>query len=334
MGAGSAGRCRTLWSFQTRANPRAARPYRLQHTRGHCHSSAIVHAPVTHGPAVARSVPTWELSTPTPASRPSAHSTAPTAAGARESHDRAGRPVHRHRGHRPAAAQRASPPRGGGRSRRSATRIPGATYPLGMVSACAYSGAYPTGYGRYDLSTEGVPDDAPRRRPWHPDSRTSSSRAPARSASTTTTSASRRCSSRSTTSAATGASSTRRRSRATTPRRSTPASAPSSPSGRRARCTGTRSRATATRGIVIDFSLGGLAIPHGETIPLRAHLESIGPGIAQGEIVVEGAPLARPHRVRRQGRGARCSGTTVGSCPAAPGSSSTTSARRRCGRSA
>src|SRR3954463_14782750 len=27
---------------------------------------------------------------------------------------------------------------------------PGATYPLGMVSACAYSGAYPTGYGRYD----------------------------------------------------------------------------------------------------------------------------------------------------------------------------------------
>ena len=34
---------------------------------------------------------------------------------------------------------------------------PGATFPLGMVSACAYSGAYPTGYGRYDLSTEGVP---------------------------------------------------------------------------------------------------------------------------------------------------------------------------------
>ena len=26
-----------------------------------------------------------------------------------------------------------------------------------MVSACAYSGAYPTGYGRYHLSTEGVP---------------------------------------------------------------------------------------------------------------------------------------------------------------------------------
>ncbi|NUT52318.1 MAG: hypothetical protein HOV94_34240, partial [Saccharothrix sp.] len=26
---------------------------------------------------------------------------------------------------------------------------PGATSPLGMVSACAYSGAYPTGYGLY-----------------------------------------------------------------------------------------------------------------------------------------------------------------------------------------
>jgi Glycosyl hydrolase family 92 N-terminal domain len=34
---------------------------------------------------------------------------------------------------------------------------PGATYPFGMVSVCAYSGAYPTGYGLYQLSTEGVP---------------------------------------------------------------------------------------------------------------------------------------------------------------------------------
>ena len=28
-----------------------------------------------------------------------------------------------------------------------------------MVSACAYSGAYPTGYGRYDLGTEGLPTE-------------------------------------------------------------------------------------------------------------------------------------------------------------------------------
>src|SRR6478609_690723 len=36
---------------------------------------------------------------------------------------------------------------------------PGATYPFGMVSACAYSGAYPTGYGLYQLNTEGVPSE-------------------------------------------------------------------------------------------------------------------------------------------------------------------------------
>ena len=169
---------------------------------------------------------------------------------------------------------------------------PGATYPLGMVSACAYSGAYPTGYGRYDLSTEGVPttihDDAVasgfthfqqsgtgrhpqvlQLLPRHADAR-----------------AARR------TRAATGASSTRRRSPGTT--RAT------LESGIRAELTvGPKSavhRYTFPRHrnarIVIDFSLGGLAIPHGETIPLRAHLESIGPGIAQGEIVVEGTPLA------------------------------------------
>jgi putative alpha-1,2-mannosidase len=44
--------------------------------------------------------------------------------------------------------------------------------------------------------------------------------------------------------------------------------------------------------LVIDFSMGGLAIPYGSTVPLRAHIEAIGPGVAQAEIVVEGAPLA------------------------------------------
>ncbi len=34
---------------------------------------------------------------------------------------------------------------------------PGATHPFGMVSACAYSGGYPTGYGSYERSTEGEP---------------------------------------------------------------------------------------------------------------------------------------------------------------------------------
>ncbi len=34
---------------------------------------------------------------------------------------------------------------------------PGACFPFGMVSVCPYSGAYPTGYGRYERCTEGIP---------------------------------------------------------------------------------------------------------------------------------------------------------------------------------
>ena len=134
---------------------------------------------------------------------------------------------------------------------------------------------------------------------WPAGSRTSSSRAPARSASTTTTSASRRCCSRSTTWVSCGTSSTRAPSPATTRRRST--------SGIRAEITvGPKSAvhrytfpAHRDARLVIDFSLGGLSIPHGRTVPLRAHLHSISPGIAQGEIVVEGAPLGDPRGVRR-----------------------------------
>jgi len=36
---------------------------------------------------------------------------------------------------------------------------PGATLPFGMVSACAYSGGYPTGYGRWGKCTEGLPPE-------------------------------------------------------------------------------------------------------------------------------------------------------------------------------
>ncbi|KRE29558.1 glycoside hydrolase domain-containing protein [Agromyces sp. Soil535] len=168
---------------------------------------------------------------------------------------------------------------------------PGATYPLGMVSACAYSGAYPTGYGRYDLGTEGVPttihDEAVASGFTHfQQSGTGAIR------------------------------------KYYNYFRVTPMLEPLDELGRNwglvdeaaepgyyAATLDSGIRAELTVGpksavhrytfprhrnarIVIDFSLGGLAIPHGETIPLRAHLESIGPGIAQGEIVVEGAPLA------------------------------------------
>ncbi|KQM84552.1 glycoside hydrolase domain-containing protein [Agromyces sp. Leaf222] len=168
---------------------------------------------------------------------------------------------------------------------------PGATYPLGMVSACAYSGAYPTGYGRYDLGTEGLPV------PIHE----------------------RAVASGFTHFQQSGTGAIRKYYNYF---RVTPMIEPLDELGRqweivdetaepgyygatlengiRAELTvGPKSavhRYTFPRHrnarVVIDFSLGGLGIPYGETIPLRAKLESIGPGIAQGEIVVEGTPLA------------------------------------------
>ena len=44
--------------------------------------------------------------------------------------------------------------------------------------------------------------------------------------------------------------------------------------------------------VVLDLSCGGLAIEHGRTVPLRAHVESMGHGRAQGTVVIEGVPLS------------------------------------------
>jgi len=168
---------------------------------------------------------------------------------------------------------------------------PGATYPLGMVSACAYSGAYPTGYGRYDLSTEGLPSElhdrqvasgfthfqqsgtgairkyynyvrvTPMLQPlddlgqlWDVDAEAAE---PGYYAATLSSGI--RCE------VTVGPKSAVHRY--------------TFPSHHDAR-------------LVIDLSLGGLAIPYGRTVPLRAHLHAVAPGTAQGEIVVEGAPLA------------------------------------------
>jgi putative alpha-1,2-mannosidase len=168
---------------------------------------------------------------------------------------------------------------------------PGATYPLGMVSACAYSGGYPTGYGRYDLVTEGVPTQIHDRqlasgfthfqqsgtgaiRKYYNYFRVTpmlqsldelgtlweieqESAEPGWYAATLASGI--RCE------VTVGPKSAVHRY--------------TFPSHRDAR-------------LVIDFSLGGLTIPHGRTIPLRAHLHAIAPGVAQAKIVVEGAPLA------------------------------------------
>ncbi|WBU38219.1 glycoside hydrolase domain-containing protein [Homoserinibacter sp. YIM 151385] len=168
---------------------------------------------------------------------------------------------------------------------------PGATHPLGMVSACAYSGAYPTGYGRYDLATEGVPPTLHDRqlasgfthfqqsgtgaiRKYYNYLRVTPMVVPldelgARWEITEEEASPGRY-------AATLASGVRDE---ITVGPKSAVHRVTFPAARSAR-------------VVIDFSLGGLDIPYGATVPLRAQLESVGPGIAQGEIVVEGTPLA------------------------------------------
>ncbi|SDH91771.1 glycoside hydrolase domain-containing protein [Agrococcus jejuensis] len=174
---------------------------------------------------------------------------------------------------------------------------PGATAPLGMVSACAYSGAYPTGYGRFDLSTEGIP---PAIRPDH---------------------------------VASGFTHFQQSGTGAIRKyynyfRVTPLTEPLDGLGRQFELLDEQASpgrysarldngvlAELTAGpksvvhrytfprhkdarVVIDCSIGGLQIPFGETVPLRAHLQLVAPGVAQGEIVVEGAPLVVHVEVR------------------------------------
>ena len=168
---------------------------------------------------------------------------------------------------------------------------PGAVHPLGMVSACAYSGAYPTGYGRYDLSTEGVPAALYDRqvasgfthfqqsgtgaiRKYYNYFRVTPMLQPLDDLGqlwdlqdevaepgyyAATLSSGIRC------------------------------EMTVGPKSAVHRYTFPRHRDAR---LVVDLSLGGLAIPHGRTVPLRAHLHTVAPGVAQGQIVVEGAPLA------------------------------------------
>ncbi len=44
--------------------------------------------------------------------------------------------------------------------------------------------------------------------------------------------------------------------------------------------------------VVLDLSCGGLAIAHGQTVPMRASMELLSPGRAQGQVVMEGIPLS------------------------------------------
>lgn len=168
---------------------------------------------------------------------------------------------------------------------------PGATYPLGMVSACAYSGAYPTGYGRYDLSTEGLPPTLHERLVASGITHFQQS----------------------------GTGAIRKYYNYL---RVTPMLQPLDDLGQQwdlldeeaepgwyaatlssgVRCEVTVGPKSAVHRytfpahtdarVVVDLSLGGLTIPFGRTVPLRSHLSLLGPGVAAGEVVVEGAPLA------------------------------------------
>ncbi len=168
---------------------------------------------------------------------------------------------------------------------------PGATYPFGMVSACAYSGGYPTGYGSYERSTEGEPRRLHERqvasgfthfqqsgtgaiRKYYNYLRVSPMLTPlddlgalqpiiAESARPGWYSAT----------LANGV-----RAELTVGPRSA-IHRYTFPSHRDAR-------------VVIDCSHGGLTIEHGATIPLRASLDGSTPGVAEGDVVMEGVPIA------------------------------------------
>ena len=174
---------------------------------------------------------------------------------------------------------------------------PGATFPFGMVSACAYSGAYPTGYGLYELNTEGVPPRLHTEqlasgfthfqqsgtgaiRKYYNYFRVTPMLEPLDALGTNWL---------------------------ITDEEAEPGYYACTLGAQSAGREGIRCELTvgpksavhrytfpahADARLVIDFSMGGLAIPYGTTVPLRAHLETASPGVAHAEIVVEGAPLA------------------------------------------
>ncbi|MFB9246960.1 glycoside hydrolase domain-containing protein [Sphaerisporangium melleum] len=168
---------------------------------------------------------------------------------------------------------------------------PGATSPLGMVSACAYSGAYPTGYGRYGKNTEGVPEEMFEQLQASGFTHFQQS--------------------------GTGAIRKYYNYVRVTPMvqpldalgEAWPLHDEVAEAGYYAATLDTGVRCEVTVGakvavhrytfprhssarVVVDLSCGGLAIELGRTIPLRAQVESMGHGRAQGTVVMEGVPLS------------------------------------------
>ncbi len=169
---------------------------------------------------------------------------------------------------------------------------PGACSPFGMVSACPYSGAYPTGYGLYQKGTEGAP--VPLFDEYSATGFTHFQQS------------------------GTGAIRKYYNYFRVTPmleglgelgRRYTLDEERAEPGYYSATLRETRVLAeltvsekaavhrytfpeTGPARIAIDFSCGGLALEHGRTLPSRADMELLGPGLAQGTVVMEGVPLS------------------------------------------
>ncbi|WP_181307402.1 glycoside hydrolase domain-containing protein [Nonomuraea fuscirosea] len=168
---------------------------------------------------------------------------------------------------------------------------PGATSPLGMVSACAYSGAYPTGYGRYAKNTEGVPEEMYERLQASGFTHFQQS--------------------------GTGAIRKYYNYVRVTPMvqaldvlgQAWPLRDEVAEAGYYAATLDTGIRCELTVGakvavhrytfpehgsarVVVDLSCGGLDIDLGRTVPLRAQVESAGHGRAQATVVMEGVPLS------------------------------------------
>ena len=163
--------------------------------------------------------------------------------------------------------------------------------PFGMVSACAYSGAYPTGYGCFERSTEGVPK-----------------RREAQVVASGFTHFQQ---------SGTGAIRKYYNYLRVTPMlepldalgATWPITSEVAEPGFYGATLGDGIRCELTVGaksavhrytfpdhhdarVVIDCSHGGLEIDHGATVPLRATIDSLGSGVANGEVVMEGVPLA------------------------------------------
>jgi predicted alpha-1,2-mannosidase len=160
-----------------------------------------------------------------------------------------------------------------------------------MVSACAYSGAYPTGYGRYTKNTEGVPEEMFDRLQASGFTHFQQS--------------------------GTGAIRKYYNYVRVTPMvqpldvlgQAWPLRDEVAEAGYYAATLDTGVRCEITVGnkaavhrytfpanssarVVVDLSCGGLAVELGRTVPLRAHVESMGHGRAQGTVVMEGVPLS------------------------------------------